>query len=230
MILFLGCSFTWGAGLQFEYLIDNEGWSTDDCEKLIPPNSFLEHLNYKSDMFRKEKHFPNLVAKHFDKHYSLGKFGNGGDNGNATFVLKNLGDFLVHQLKDRVNPIKLIVIQFTDWTRKPMWTLEQQVDKTIEAIGDINWIGISWQDDISEYLKKVRPYNFCPIEFDGATYDSFEHIINQPPEETQDWRVKHKLTLFGKYNGKLHDDHFSSKGHEVMAKSIIKKIEENNIF
>ena len=27
MILFVGCSFTWGAGLQYEYLIEKENYS-----------------------------------------------------------------------------------------------------------------------------------------------------------------------------------------------------------
>ena len=106
MILFLGCSFTWGAGLQFEYLIDNEEWTIEQCNKLIPPKSFMEHLNYKSDMFRKKNHYPNLVAKHFDCHHSLGKVGNGGDNMNIKFCLDNLNQLVVHETKKQ---IKLLV-------------------------------------------------------------------------------------------------------------------------
>ena len=52
MILFVGCSFTWGAGLQFEYLIDNEEWTIEQCNKLIPPKSFMEHCLEKKITFQ----------------------------------------------------------------------------------------------------------------------------------------------------------------------------------
>ena len=39
MILFIGCSFTWGAGLQFEYLIEHEDWTPEQCTELILPLS-----------------------------------------------------------------------------------------------------------------------------------------------------------------------------------------------
>jgi len=231
MILFVGCSFTWGAGLQFEHLIDNEEWTIEQCNKLIPPKSFMEHLNYKSDMFRKKNHYPNLVAKHFDCHYSLGKVGNGGDNTNIKFCLDNLNQLVVHETKKQINPIELVVVQFTEWTRVGHIDMEAQVDRIIESLGTTKWIGLSWRDDISQYLKKIKPYNFCPIEYKGIQYDNFGELIDSPQDcNNQYWSVEEKLTLYGKYNAKLNDEHFCKKGHEVMAKSIIKKIEENNIF
>jgi hypothetical protein len=230
MILFVGCSFTWGAGLQFEYLIDNEEWTIEQCNKLIPPKSFMEHLNYKSDMFRKKNHFPNLVAKHFDKHYALSNIGNGGDNKNIKFAINNLDKFIVHQ-EGKSNPIKLVVVQFTEWTRVTDDTMETQVDKIVKSLGNTKWIGLSWRDDISQYLKKIKPYNFCPIEYKGIHYDNFEELIDSPQCCNNElWSTDEKLTLYGKYEGKLNDDHFCKKGHKVMAKSIIKKIKENNIF
>ena len=80
MILFVGCSFTWGAGLQYEYLIEQENYSFEQIQKMIPPDYFLEHCSYKADKYRQEKHFPNIVAKYFDKAYCLAKNGNGGSN------------------------------------------------------------------------------------------------------------------------------------------------------
>ena len=35
MILFVGCSYTWGSGLQYEYLYD-KGWSVDEINKVLP--------------------------------------------------------------------------------------------------------------------------------------------------------------------------------------------------
>ena len=34
MILFVGCSFTWGAGLQFEYLSKKRGWTSDEINAI----------------------------------------------------------------------------------------------------------------------------------------------------------------------------------------------------
>ena len=42
MILFVGCSYTWGSGLQYEYLYD-KGWSVDEINKVLPVNYHLEH-------------------------------------------------------------------------------------------------------------------------------------------------------------------------------------------
>ena len=36
-------------------------------------------------------------------------------------------------------------------------------------------VAISWLDDIAQYIKKIRPYNFCQIEYDGVKYDNFEN-------------------------------------------------------
>ena len=78
MILFVGCSFTWGAGLQFEYLSKKRGWTSDEINAINPPKSHLEHLDYKCDEYRKKYHYPNLVAKKMNMAYGLGKLGNGG--------------------------------------------------------------------------------------------------------------------------------------------------------
>ena len=80
MILFVGCSFTWGAGLQYEYLIEEENYSFEQIQKMMPPDYFLEHCSHKADKYRQEKHFPNIVAKYFDSAYCLAKNGNGGNN------------------------------------------------------------------------------------------------------------------------------------------------------
>ena len=58
MILFVGCSFTWGAGLQYEYLIEKENYSFEQIQKMIPPNYFLEHCSHKADKYRQENTFP----------------------------------------------------------------------------------------------------------------------------------------------------------------------------
>ena len=48
MILYVGCSYTWGSGLQYEYLQD-KGWSIDEINKVLPVNYHLENLSYGAD-------------------------------------------------------------------------------------------------------------------------------------------------------------------------------------
>ena len=50
MIYFVGCSYTWGAGLQFEYLSKERGWTSDEINAINPPKSHLEHLDHIQDV------------------------------------------------------------------------------------------------------------------------------------------------------------------------------------
>ena len=58
MILFVGCSYTWGSGLQYEYLYE-KGWSIDELNKVLPVNYHLENLSYEADEYRKQNNWPN---------------------------------------------------------------------------------------------------------------------------------------------------------------------------
>ena len=50
MIYFVGCSYTWGAGLQFE-LLSKRGWTASQINDIIPPKTHLEHLDYDCDEY-----------------------------------------------------------------------------------------------------------------------------------------------------------------------------------
>jgi len=235
MILFLGCSFTWGAGLQYEYLHNEENVSFDYINKnLIPPNYFLEHCSYKADKYRQEKHFPNLIAKHFNSAYCLGKSGNGGNNNEIERILN---DFQLRNLGGQ-GQCKLIVVQFTDWQRSlephPRISdlieiekiIEFQVNQIVQQIqhfGVKNWVGISWFEDIGKFLKTKFPKNYVPIYANGVELTGFENLCqkNNPTKP---------YTLWGWSNEKIDDMHFNSYGHEFIAKQIIRKIEENNLL
>ena len=112
MIYFVGCSYTWGAGLQFE-LLSKRGWTANQINDIIPNRTFLEHLDYECDEYRKKHHFPNLVAKEMNMAYSLGKLGNGGSNDEICELLK-VGCYYTLGGEGQC---KIIIIQFTDWTR-----------------------------------------------------------------------------------------------------------------
>ena len=226
MIYFAGCSYTWGAGLQFE-LLSKRGWTASQINDMIPPKTHLEHLDYECDEYRKKHHFPNLVAKEMDMAYGLGKVGNGGANDEISHLL-NVGS--IYTLGGE-GQCKIIIIQFTDWTRDDT-TFENSVNRTIEhhvkliadACDDIrndkfiksksyktsypSWVGLSWHKDIGKLLEKDYPENFIPLYYKKERYNNFESF-----------RESDGLIL-------SRDGHFNSKGCKVIADSIVKKLKQ----
>ena len=112
MILFVGCSYTWGSGLQYEYLHNEKGWSVDEINKVLPNNYHLENLSYEADEYRKQNNWPNLVAKELNKAFVIGTYTNGGSQLNT---IKQALEY-THRIA-RNNSIDTIVVQFTDWLR-----------------------------------------------------------------------------------------------------------------
>ena len=112
MILFLGCSYTWGSGLQYEYLHNEKGWSIEEINKVLPYNYHLEHLSYGADEYRKQNNWPNLVSKEINKAYVIGTYTNGGSN--MTTIVHSIDH--CHKIA-RANSISTVIVQFTDWLR-----------------------------------------------------------------------------------------------------------------
>jgi hypothetical protein len=235
MILFVGCSFTWGAGLQYEYLIEQENYSFEQIQKMIPPDYFLERCSYKADKYRQEKHFPNIVAKYFDSAYCLAKNGNGGNNEEISRLVQDSST----RVLGGQGQCKLMVIQFTDWQRSyhnghKVTDLEQingiiktQIDSIRNNIGDTKWVGISWFEDIGKVMKKYYPQNYVPIFERGEELTGFEKLCNEGGGRS------HSYTIAGwgeDRGGHIPDTHFNSYGHQFIAKQIIKKIKENDLI
>ena len=247
MILFVGCSYTWGAGLQFEYLSKEMSWTSDKINAINPPKSHLEHLDYKCDEYRKKHHFPNLVAKKMNMAYGLGKLGNGGNNYEIAKILEHAGLEL-----SGPEPVELVVIQFTDWTRScpeiynradsdgtdnTDFLSNDHIKKIIRTqIDNIkfgceqhlksNWIGWSWRNDLAQVLKTKYPKNFLPLYHKGKEYDSMEELIMVGV----DWRFddssfqhKDNLRICDVIQG-VNDTHLSSTGHKLIANSIVRRL------
>ena len=245
MILFVGCSYTWGSGLQYEYLYE-KGWSVDEINKVLPDNYHLENLSYGADEYRKQNNFPNLVSKELDKAFVIGTYTNGGSH------LSTIKPCIEHTNRiARDNSIDTVVIQFTDWlrdindeklTKYPGQisdiTTQEFIDNTIlnqikqvtsicyefRITQDPNlknhtypknpypaWVGLSWQKDVGDVLKKHYPENFIPIYRDGKEYNSFAPDIDVG------------LRLCDSIPG-LQDEHLNSNGCKVIADSIIRKL------
>lgn len=227
MILFLGDSFTWGQGLPIEKWL-KEGKSLDYCNRL-PPEYPSELYNYEDDNYRKQNHFPNLVAKHFNKSY-VTKWGNGGSNQQSVFLLNNAW------MQMDTNAVDFIVFQFTEVSRdldllrdgeydgKVSFEeyIDNYIDKQIDKINSFckntlkkPWFAFSWNEEIGDKLEKNYPKNYVPLIIDGKEFNNFNDVF-----------ANHNEFMLCKIEG-IHDGHFNSKGHEMIANSIIKKV---NLF
>ena len=231
MILFVGCSYTWGSGLQYEYLYD-KGWSidklSDDRDRIIKEDS-IDPLDYKADEYRKQHSWPNLVAKKLNKPYKVGTTKSAS---NLNQILNSIKHEKELCYSSKANQIDTIVVQFTDWTRDDL-LVENSIDKTIEyhikqiadACDEIrndkfisnysyttpypSWVGLSWRKDIGKILERDYPENFIPLYFKKERYNNFESFRKNSDEH---------LIKF--------DGHFNSKGCKIIADSIVRKLEQ----
>ncbi len=230
----MGCSYTWGSGLQYEYLYD-KGWSVDklkdDMDRNIAKDS-IDPLDYKADEYRKQHSWPNLVAKKLNKPYRVGTTKSAS---NLNQILKSIKHEKELCYSSKSNQIDTIVVQFTDWTRDDL-IVEDSIDKTIEyhikQIADscddiINdetisnnsysnsypaWVGLSWRKDIGNVLKEKYSENFTPIHHNNKEYTSFSQI---------DKGYRLCDTIKG-----LNDKHLNSQGCKIISDSIIRKLKQ----
>ena len=246
MIAFVGCSYTWGSGLQYEYLHER-GWSVDELNQVLPVNYHLENLSYEADEYRKQNNWPNLVSKELDKAFVIGTYTNGGSH---LSTIKPSIQY-IHRVA-RTNTIDTVVVQFTDWlrdinddtiTRYPGNLLDVTTQEFIETniLNQLNpvvdsrnrlpkstdpnlkahkypetpypaWVGVSWQEDVGNVLKKHYPENFIPIHYKEKEYTSFSQIDEG-------------LRLCDSITG-VKDEHLNSEGNKVIADSVIKKLKQ----
>ena len=107
MLFFIGCSFTWGAGLEYEYLHSEQDYSVEQLNNMIPPTFKLESLDYSCDSYRKKHRYANLVAKELNVCHEVINMVNGGSNPNIQRLLfyNPTPDYATY------------IIQFTNWAR-----------------------------------------------------------------------------------------------------------------
>lgn len=235
MILFLGDSFTWGQGLEWELMI-SEGIDVNEINKIIPPDFDAENLPYKYQIFREKNRFPSLVSKHFDVQNHIARFGNGGNNYDNKFILSNLEAFI------DVERIKLIVFQFTHSQRAGHTMTDDEYLKlknnnnvieddfldTLDIINNkfknssIKLLFLSWLPEFGD-LFESNGYGdiFCKIQYNLKKSNGFECLL-------EDVDISNKTCLGYKYDS-LKDHHLSIEGHQVIAESIIKKIDTMDI-
>ena len=249
MILFFGCSITYGQGLPIYKWID-EGKDLEFINSYTSPQFTHENLSYTDDKYRQEFHYPNLVAKHFDKAYALPNFGNGGSNEDITQILKLISSGKLLQ----PDGIEAIVIQFTDLQRDMFFldmihytkydndrikagilhqlSVIEHFSETMSKIrpddgytkhsiieNEIPWVAMSYQSDISDILQEYFPKNYINLKYKDKNYSNIAELIN-----IDELNVRGHLG-----DWKIHEQHPSKILHEVMADGVIRKLEENQV-
>ena len=240
MLFFIGCSFTWGAGLEYEYLHSERGYSVEQLNNMLPPTFDLESLDYNCDSYRKKHRYANLVAKELNVCYEVINMVNGGSNPNTQKLLYE-------------NPTPshgTYIIQFTNWARGiddenlknyiKNDTIGDEILRQMKGIistihTDANWYVFSWEEDAGDVLSKKYPDNHIPIYLDGKEYNSFTETVvnregntsfNETPNNGRGGVFDDKgLRLCDVIPG-LNDTHLSSKGHKMIADSIIRKLKK----
>lgn len=244
MILFLGDSFTWGQGLYYEKWksegFDVHRWNEINGEVWKFPH---ENLDYESHQYRKQHHFPALVAKHYNRNYDV-KWGNGGSNWDIIHQI-NMIPVMAPQFRDGLD---LIVIQLTSWTRDENRVLYKQ-DLYQQAVPDIRYLSrkSNWQERLVEKKIENEPlYQIELIQSHLKTLNKKWIVISwldDMGEIIKEHFPKNYVPFY--YNGKEYssfdiclqgnspyslqnefgDGHLNSKGCKLVADSIIKKID-----
>ena len=223
MFIFYGCSFTYGQGLQYYWLVENTHLTWSDMENFGGSKIQQELLPFGVEQYRIQHSYPHLVSKHFGVNYFNTSISNGGDNSGMYGKVK-----LIHNFVDSTN-VDYHIFQFSNPARNTddvtsvdnvddlCYYQVERISREVNHIGNHNkWLAFSWYDEIGEILKKEFPDNFIPIIYKDKEHLSFEHLTNHKGELTI--HVQHLES---------EDRHFSDYGHKVIAESIIKKVEES---
>lgn len=221
MILFLGDSFTWGQGLHYYHLVENEGWSWDDCRNFLESKKRFESLGFKADEFRRKNSFPYLVSKELNEPMITPHFENGGDNYKIFRHLDNVNMYVT------VNNISRVIVQFSAPTRgipkdDKTDNIHDLIKNQIITVSEkcknlgLDWYAFSWYKEMGDILKNEYTKHYIPILYNDVEYECFEFMHHIKLRDLTIQFTKH-----------IDDGHFNLEGHQVIANSIINKLKSN---
>lgn len=227
MIVFHGDSFTWGSGLQYHCLVEEYGYTWEQCNQFLPNKCRLEQFPKKIDDYRIKHSFANLVSNHFDVPYILSLNGNGGDNTiikQRIFASENDYHPGYHFAEIDLHIIQLSAplrgnpnITDTSDINRLVYLEVLDIIKKVDALPKLqknDYLFLCWFEEHAEIIKSICPNQLIYINYNNVLYDSFSKLTQT------------KLS-FKKYG--LNDLHFTKEGHKIIANSIIDKIKENNL-
>jgi hypothetical protein len=238
-IIFHGCSWTWGSGLQYYYLKEKHDYSIEKMNNFLPHEVRLEYFSRKVDDYRKKHHFPNLVSEHFDVPYLLAREGNGGDNHSIWKNIKNAENY-------EHNSVYAHIVQLSAPMRGPDSPILQdkdagisdiirfQVEKVLEGVKNRMFpqpaspvFFICWFKEHADYILNEYPDKLIYILHKNKEYTSFDQITDRG-HTARERAEKDKITI--SYDIGVNDGHFSKKGHKLIADSVIRKLSKNVEF
>lgn len=228
-MIFMGCSFTWGSGLNYYSNVS----SNIEQSPYTFKTELLRRSHYK---FIKAHRFPRLVASHFGT-FELCSWNNGGANDTIVErwkqhfrdgpeqekVLKWNGDYINYGFED----FDTVFFQFTQWTRSVSFL------HNFFPHGDLIWNAKSLFLDLLEknnltledYISKSKVRDLDLVknflrQFEDQNYKIY--ILTWPSDlfeliEKDSW-YKEKLIKFT-YNGETYDSIESLMGGESFSKN-----------
>lgn len=236
MILFIGDSFTWGQGLQYYHLVQNQEWCKKNCDDFLCDTNRFEYLGFEADEFRRKHSFPYLVSKELDTSFQTPRFENGGNNIDNRKLIHTIGNNITK------GNISLIVFQFSCPTRQihhdvipnnPHPTIDEKIYYQVESIDNlckemgVPWLGFSWMPEIGDILKNDYTKNYIPVFFNNQEYSNFyaangDSTIRNYFIQWNDGLIDFTL------GDSIQDGHFNLLGHKSISNSIIKKIKSDD--
>lgn len=234
-ILGIGCSFMWGEGLYFyNTLLQN-------TPKLKRSHEFdgTDALSESHIKFKDKNRFLQIVSDKYGM-WNISNSGNGGSN------VRNIQDYVNKYLSEStpisLTDFDLIIYQFTSpdrdfinqrrteegWITGDPMPIEEQIEFINDEITKWESFGIkvvtfSWYPEFPNHplYQKYFKDRHLNIEVDGETQNSFEYFLQND---------KYNITItsdFSSVGMQINDTHFNLKGHQCIANSIIKKLEND---
>ena len=196
--------------------------------KIIACNIDVAYLHYFWTAMQsyKDKHvYVNLVSNYFNT-WSITNSGNGGDN---VFSFKQKLDIIFDNTNKQSiykKDISLAIFQFTQFERNPNYSKTEQIEFVNHYLTDLESFGITcvsiiWPNDFvdknSIYWELFKDRH-VDIEYRGNKYTNFEDIIDIKDNDIT------VMSDFSRFNFQKNDKHLNLKGHQMLADSIIKKL------
>ena len=226
-IVGVGCSYTWGEGLQFY---------ADIPIPMRESHTFYEdELRIPHILFKNKYRFTNLVGEYYNT-WSHVVGNNGGSN--MGFIHHDLPNLLDPVGEINFNDIGLLIFQFTKsdrnfknnhFSNEFINTIEEQIiftDKILCRFEErgVSVVTISWDTDIPSHdlYKQLYKNRHVPIIEGELRKSAFDSLL---------WHKDYNYTVasdFHKYDLQKNDVHLNLKGHRVIADSIIEKLKKDN--
>ena len=256
-IIFVGCSFTWGGGLEyyapFQDIPNPYAYQFDESK-----------ISFATMNFIKANRFSRFVANHFEM-WEVNKLNCGGSDNDSIIFLENCFSLngesettsnkhyeniknqkfsadeiqcVVFQLtyplrnyKEILKNEKLLSDTFDNWEEMENQFISDNLKGVIKIFEQLESMGIRCKlwSSYNDYASFIKKHNYLSSKYITLKYSNEEFdSLYDLLEKYPKFRIRTSGFLI---NGKpVPDDHQTPECHQVIANSIIDSIEKDNIF